>query len=127
MGRTTAEYNRRWRAANPDKVAAWKPRARTQTRERRRARRSELLAVYGGACACCGETIYAFLTFDHKDGIPPEHRGANGKRYCRIVELLWQEWQETGRIRDDIEVMCFNCNSGRAVNGGVCPHKEVVS
>jgi hypothetical protein len=25
----------------------------------------------------------------------------------------------------DFEILCFNCNCGKAVNGGICPHEAL--
>lgn len=119
------EYNRRWRAANPDKVAAWRPKSAKRARERYRRIRAEVMAAYGGECACCQESISGFLTIDHIDGIHDAHKDGQGKRLAapKIVELLWRALPE---LDPNITVLCFNCNSGRAANGGVCPHKEVM-
>src|SRR5689334_23309544 len=35
--------------------------------------RAEVIAAYGGKCACCGETEQKFLTIDHEEGTGAEH------------------------------------------------------
>lgn len=88
----------------------------TGVRNGRRSMRSEALALYGSKCACCGETIPQFLTFDHinRDGAADRRMG--GKKEAFLRGLLKQP-------RLDIQVLCFNCNLGRELNGGICPHE----
>lgn len=129
MGRgrqTTAErtaYNRRWRAANPDKVAAWRPDQNRRQRERYKRKKAEVVAAYGGCCVCCGEAIPTFLTFDHISGEPERNPG--GQRVSGTA-VLYRLHKLLPATDPDIQVLCFNCNSGRAINGGVCPHQEVM-
>jgi hypothetical protein len=75
-------------------------------------RKLQVFAAYGNKCSCCGETKKAFLTIDHifNDGIG-DYRGL----YDRLIKL--------GFPKDRYRLLCFNCNCGRRVNGGVCPHK----
>lgn len=66
-------------------VQRWRARNKDRTRDYNRRRylaeaRSKVIAAYGGACECCGETEDAFLTVEHKEGVPASHRHANGSR-----------------------------------------------
>lgn len=90
--------------------AAWQ-------RRRNAALRREALAAYGGACACCGETEPIFLDFDHihNDGAADRRRAGNQVQV--VLELKANGWP-----RDRIQLLCCNCNQGKARNGGVCPH-----
>lgn len=79
----------------------------------------EALNQYGGpVCRCCGETNIFFLTLDHVNSDGAEHRretgGVTGKN------LAW--WLKKHDYPAGFQVLCFNCNCGRARNGGVCPH-----
>ena len=94
--------------------------------ERERARywalRLEVLALYGGQCACCDESNPKFLTFDHmnNDG-SKDRRKTGGYGYGGNVRgwmnKLKKEYPVTG-----IQVLCWNCNCARQMNSGVCPH-----
>jgi hypothetical protein len=87
--------------------------------ERRKAVRVRVTERLGGKCFCCGETEPMFLTIDHKDGDGAAHRrelnNIGGKLYIWLA----------GRPEEDhrFQVACWNCNSGRDLNGGLCPHQ----
>lgn len=86
------------------------------TNKRVRARQfAAVLAAYGGACACCGETTPAFLTIDHVDGGGAEHRREVGRDIYR--------WLVREGFPDGFRLLCWNCNCGRERNGGMCPHE----
>lgn len=86
--------------------------------KKREKNRIKCLSHYGSKCYCCGETIGKFLTIDHlkNDG----HAQAEGG-----VHLY--AWIIRHKFPDTFGVACFNCNIGRALNGGICPHKERVN
>src|SRR5215831_4733374 len=46
------------------------------SRARTRELRQELVAAYGGRCACCGVEGWQFLTLDHVDGDGTDHRAS---------------------------------------------------
>lgn len=80
--------------------------------------REQMLDAYGRVCACCGETEVRFLTLDHLRDDGNIHRSKVGKRgVLRNVRLQ-------GYPTDAYALMCYNCNCGRANNGGVCPHQQ---
>lgn len=74
----------------------------------------------GYICACCGETEKLFLTIEHKNGGGRKERryyGGNGRLYKALLK------------RDDLsgyEILCMNCNRGKYLNGGICPHKTKI-
>lgn len=91
-------------------VAPWKRQVRDQAIER-----------YGGRCACCGETERLFLQLDHIDGGGNQHRrelGGNGA-YLLATWLKRNNWPE------GFQVLCANCNIGKHLNGGTCPHESL--
>ncbi len=82
--------------------------------KRYRARiRAQVLQAYGSCCACCGETIDAFLTLDHIDGGGSEE-STGGYAYRRAIREGFP---------DSFQLLCFNCNIGREKNENrLCPH-----
>jgi hypothetical protein len=94
------------------------------TKRRAMARRGfqaklEMIKQLGGACVCCGEKQHQFLTLDHINNDGYIHRSEHG---YQIAARLAKEHNYSPT---KFQLLCFNCNSGRAVNGGICPHKEV--
>ena len=83
--------------------------------------RLSVLDAYGGRiCSCCGETQLAFLSLDHVNDNGAEHRRALGGHVY--------EWLAKHDFpdKDAYRVLCRNCNWGRRVNNGICPHQENV-
>jgi hypothetical protein len=78
-----------------------------------------VLAGYGGKCACCGEADPRFLTIDHINGDGRLHREALGRGSGRV----WLDILKRG-FPPEYQVLCYNCNSGRSINGGICPHLD---
>mgnify|MGYP001576203514 CR=1 FL=1 len=115
------------RAANPEQFRAainkWtsanRERARFISRRADIKLRHEILSAYGGKCACCGETQILFLTIDHvnDDGKQQRLHGDHGCSYRLYRKLIREGFPAY------CQVLCFNCNHGRFINGGVCPHK----
>lgn len=127
--RRQSEYMRKYREKHPGfEMARHKRRIETQPgyleAHKRRGRdywrriRQEAIMAYGGyVCACCGETEPLFLTIDHIDNDGADHRreiggGAN-----------FGKWLKDHGYPPGFQVLCFNCNIGKAHNGGECPHK----
>ena len=80
------------------------------------------LEYYGNGkleCICCGETNTRFLTLDHINNNGKQHRKQIGNG-----NLL--AWIKRNNFPKGFQTLCFNCNSGRALNKGICPHKENV-
>lgn len=114
MATMSADYNRRWRAANPDRSAAIHKRWRDKLRLR-------ALRRYGGdvpACACCGETTVEFLAIDHADGGGNEHRREVGTR----GGTEFYAWLRREGWPDGYRVLCHNCNHALGAYG-YCPHQ----
>jgi len=130
------EYNRK----NREKVCAAKRKAHHENRknpdwvksEQKRGReywqqlRHEAIMAYGGyECACCGETEEMFLSLDHVHNDGASHRreiGAgigNGKGGSSRT----LKWLKDNSYPDGFQVLCMNCNHGKARNNGICPHQ----
>lgn len=83
----------------------------------RRALRNEVKQAYGGKCSCCGEADFRFLTVDHINNDGAEHRRQiSGSRIYNYLKK--------NNFPGGFQILCWNCNSGRAINGGTCPHRE---
>lgn len=81
--------------------------------------RIEMFSQYGQECKCCGEKNLLFLTIDHKDSDGRNERKKFGARW--LSQLKKRGWPQNG-----YQILCWNCNCGRAVNGGICPHKTAI-
>ncbi len=90
----------------------------------RRRQRAAALAAYSAtavpSCVCCGETILAFLAIDHVNGGGSKHRQETGGGGFYV-------WLKRNGYPDGFQVLCHNCNFGRQINGGTCPHREVTA
>jgi len=84
-----------------------------------------VLTYYGGnppKCACCNESRIEFLTIDHVNNDGKKHRKqigspTGGKFYRWLVQHNFPN-------NPLLQVLCFNCNYGKRVNGGICPHEK---
>ena len=82
----------------------------------RAKKKEKVLNHYGHACACCGITDSDLLGFDHINGKGRKHREEIG---CDFIS-----WVIENDFPKDLQLMCFNCNSGKEINGGTCPHES---
>lgn len=79
------------------------------------AGRERVIRHYGNVCVCCGEAEMRFLTLDHINSDGYTHRKSGRKN-------MWQ-WAIQNEFPPIFQTLCFNCNCGRAHNGGICPHQ----
>jgi hypothetical protein len=84
--------------------------------------KDEVYAAYGGYkcnCSGCVVTEPLFLTLDHvkDDGQKAikQHGSERGRK-------MWTWIKKHNFPKGMFQVMCFNCNCGRARNRGACPH-----
>jgi len=115
-----------------DKTAAWNRQYKTKARERawadaKRLRKQQIkdavFAAYGGyVCACCGETEPKFLSLDHI-----ANNGAQWRKETLGSRLAtgWRTYHHLlkQQFPAGYQVLCMNCNFGKRMNGGVCPHQ----
>lgn len=81
--------------------------------------RARTVAAYGGKCSCCGEQNIQFLCVDHINNDGNKHRKElGGKNFYSWLE-------KHGFPQDRFQLLCYNCNFGKQVNKGVCPHKGI--
>lgn len=81
----------------------------------------QVIEKYGGVCICCGENQILFLTIDHinNDGKMEREKIKNYTTKSFYLNLRKTD------IRDDLQVLCFNCNIGKTINNGICPHIHI--
>ncbi len=70
-------------------------------------------------CACCGEAEEAFLQLDHV-----ENDGHLDRKAHKTSAKLFAVLKRLGWPRDRYQLLCANCNFGKLMNGGVCPHQQ---
>ncbi len=70
--------------------------------------------MYGGSCACCGESRLAFLAIDHPNNDGAAHRKSG---VDKIGNWLFKHNYPKG-----FRVLCHNCNCARGFYG-FCPHE----
>lgn len=91
---------------------------RTKSARRyRRKLRGDILEAYGNKCQCCGEDEKHFLELDHINNDGYEHRVRRGNTWGIYIEVRREGFPK------DYQLLCSNCNTGRARNNGICPHK----
>jgi hypothetical protein len=109
---------------NEEKYAQTHKKERRDAEKRLRLRdKLKVLNHYSGdppKCACCGETKLLFLTIDHM-----EHVGRKKREKISSGSVFYR-WLVRNNYPDGYQVLCFNCNCGRALNNGICPHSMTV-
>ncbi len=89
---------------------------RLMDKQRYKEARNKVIQGYGSKCACCGETLWEFLTVDHVNGKPT---GGHKRDYGLTLYLrLIRE-----NFPPDCQCLCWNCNCSKGFYGE-CPHKR---
>jgi len=78
--------------------------------------RRKVFAHYGTECECCGEPNEKLLSIDHINDDGAEHR--------RRIRTRIASWLVKNNYPPGFRILCFGCNAGRYLNGGICPHEE---
>ena len=99
-----------------------KKRFKERQQKYQRERKQQVFDHYGAECECCSESQIEFLTLDHPNDDGAEHRAKVGAGQKLYGWLIKNEFPKDYELR----TLCFNCNQGRRVNGGVCPHKMLM-
>ena len=81
--------------------------------------KKEVMAHYGGRCACCGESELIFLNIDHVNQDGAAHRRKMGGKYFGGTKLY--AWLKKNGFPEGYRVLCFNCNFA-IFHLGECPH-----
>ncbi len=85
--------------------------------------RAAVFKHYGAVCACCSEATLLFLTIDHINNDGNLQRWPGGQRITG--ERLYSKIKTSG-FPDTYQILCMNCNFGKRMNNGVCPHVSTV-
>ena len=118
-GRVAAR-GREYRAANRKRISAQRrehyfvnrDRLTAQKREHYRKLRLAAIRAYGGSvCTNCGEDRLEVLTLDHVGNDGSKHRRAVG------IGPKFYRWLQRNNYPPGLQVLCFNCNSGKTVDG----------
>lgn len=105
---------RRHSQARRKKLAEYARRCRAKAKR-------ECFEHYGGMkCACCGEIEPLFLTLDHIDS----DRSVRQKYGGSAPSNSFYGFLRGMGYPKGFQVLCMNCNWGKARNGGVCPHRK---
>lgn len=87
-----------------------------------RALRLKALMAYATgpvpACNCCSEATMMFLALDHVNG-------GGRKQMQELGGGGYWSWLRKNNFPPGFQILCHNCNMGRQLNGGICPHKEL--
>lgn len=121
------EYQKQWATNNRDAIIKSKKKYNLKNKDkineinklRKTHQRLDVLKHYSDGkleCKCCGESEYQFLTIDHVNGGGYKHKKETHGHVCL--------WLILNNFPEGYQVLCYNCNCGRAKNGGVCPHKD---
>jgi excisionase family DNA binding protein len=92
---------------------------RKRKQDYHRKLKQEVMTAYGNECVCCGETSSKFLTLDHVNNDGGAHRKAIGGSGVSIYQ-----WARRNGYPNKLQILCWNCNMGKKVNGGECPHVQ---
>lgn len=85
-----------------------------------------IFEYYGSKCACCGHDDKRFFTIDHVNNDGAEHRRRLTGSKRQGCGLYTYKWIIQNNFPDTIQVLCANCNWGKRMNNGTCPHKNSV-
>lgn len=112
-------------AKNIAKAQKWNAENSGQQRRNNQKRyhrlREAVFMAYGGyECACCGENERMFLTIDHVENDQCEYAKKYGRPH---TGGFLYKWLADNNFPADFQVLCHNCNQGKRLNGGVCPHR----
>ena len=70
-------------------------------------------------CSCCSEKTIEFLQLDHIYNNGNLHRRKVGSG-----SILYS-WVIKNNFPPILQILCANCNFGKRMNDGICPHLEV--
>jgi hypothetical protein len=96
---------------------------KAQTKAHNKRIKDKCFEAYGGyVCACCGVTGELFCNLDHIN-----NDGASHRKEMNLTDgsTSTYRWAIKNGFPPIFQVLCWNCNCAKNLNGGVCPHKDV--
>ena len=75
---------------------------------------------YGEKCNCCGIVGEIFLCIDHVNNDGAIRKKLGEPKRGREFYL----WIINNNFPEDLQILCYNCNSAKHKNNGKCPHQE---
>lgn len=109
---SSAEYNRKWRKLNPDKVNAQNRRYREKYPDKDKANRrrygiklrTDAVSQLGGICVHCGIKDIRVLTIDHVNG------NGSSQRKLMSSSTVYRKIRDVEIDLCLFQVLCWNCN-----------------
>jgi len=125
----TLDNHYKWKSKmSTEELEEFRRIATERSLERNRRIKAAVYEAYGGyRCACCGETEPMFLSIDHINNDGYERRKNGEGHGASFYGRLFMIFKRTGVWPSDVQVLCMNCQHGKARNGGICPHKQGVT
>jgi hypothetical protein len=101
-----------------DKDSNYCYKCREKNKQKRLNKKDRIINHYGGKCFCCGEANITFLTIDHINNDGNRHRRINQQ-----AKNNFYNWIIQNNFPSGFQVLCWNCNMGKYINKGICPHE----
>jgi hypothetical protein len=98
---------------NWEKYLINKPQAKNSTKLYLKAKQKVYL-YYGNKCNCCENINTNVLVIDHINNDGNKDRMSGRKLFYWVIR---------NSFPDSLQLLCRNCNNGKQLNNGVCPHK----
>lgn len=117
--------NREQRILHPEWYKNWREAHKQEQNLKHKAKYRErkllVFNYYGSICICCNEANTTFLTVDHINNDGAAHRrGMKSTTGATDIYL----WLIKNNFPADFQILCWNCNEGKRLNNGICPHIE---
>lgn len=121
------EYYAKNREQQIARALAWNEANKSRKKESAaswyKRKRMECIEAYGARCACCDESEVTFLVLDHVNDDGHKFRfKKNGSPYGAHAGGSLLKWIIDNSFPPTIQILCANCNTSKAINGGVCAH-----
>lgn len=107
------EWSKQYYQKNREKLLLY-------SRIRLKKQKDLIYSHYGNICSCCGEQNLLFLSVDHinNDGYKDRQGGKGSMSGGILYDKIIKE-----NFPDTYQILCYNCNCGKARNNGICPHE----